>query len=131
MKYRLTKKQEEALELAKDTAPKGRRGNKWLGWANGVLSKAKLPPVTVTEPPKGSSMAAATAGGKPTRLAGLAAAAEAAAGSKPKRASGMMKFVVDSGQLHGPSGLVIPVTGGVLSGHFEVTTWQQRHNSSA
>jgi hypothetical protein len=128
MRFRkLTTAQEECLQNASNQ-PVGRKGPKWLAWANEVLRAGGLAEVVVLEapvsepalPPKvQKSRMRVQNGGQPAQ--GLQATLQLLEGQKQHSSIQIPRtFVVQSGVLEGP-GVSITIEKGTLKGYFLVS----------
>ena len=113
MIFKLTETQEECLKGA-EGQPVGRKGEKWLTWANSVLEEEGLPPVEVEkdEPELPKSHTKSTSKqqqGKPAQ--------------PQQQQQGEIQitrtFVVQSGVLKGP-GVSFRFNEGIMTGYFKV-----------
>lgn len=135
MRFRLTREQESCLQDASDQ-PVGRKGQKWLAWANGELEAAGLGEVEVLEPPASDAAPAPKVSGlqKPkvkhqqafqAPPQGLQATLQLLEGGQQQQHGGgsiqiPRTFVVQSGVLTGP-GVSITIEQGTLTGYFLVS----------
>jgi hypothetical protein len=101
MHFKLTKEQEDFLKDA-EGQPVGRKGEKWLEWANSKLKRAGM-----------SAVVASTPGGKPTPSAKAALVLEL----PPEMCT--RTFVVQSGVLKNES-MTFKFNSGMLTGYFQV-----------
>lgn len=117
MIFKFTDAQEECLKGA-EGQPVGRKGEKWLAWANSVLEEEGLPPVEVEkdEPELPKSHTKSTSKqqqqGKPANPA-----------QPQQQQQGEIHltrtFVVQSGVLKGP-GVSFRFNEGIMTGYFKV-----------
>jgi hypothetical protein len=101
MHFKLTKEQETCLKDA-EGQPVGRKGEKWLEWANSKLKRAGLSAVVVSTP-----------GSKATPSAKAALVLELPAEKRTRT------FVVQSGVLKSDS-MTFKFNTGMLTGYFQV-----------
>lgn len=117
MIFKLTEAQEECLKGA-EGQPVGRKGGKWLTWANSVLEEEGLPPVEVEEddaelPKSHTKSTSKQQQGKHAQPQHLA----------QQQQQGEIQitrtFVVQSGVLKGP-GVSFRFNEGIMTGYFKV-----------
>lgn len=116
MLFDLTSAQEECLKGAAGQ-PVGRKGAKWLQWANGVVEEHGLPPINATDDDKEQVAAPKSKDIKLSKAPTQPAAAAAAAKPTLKVPR---TFVLQSGVLKGP-GVNFKFTEGIMNGYFEVS----------
>jgi hypothetical protein len=130
---KLTSAQEECLQKASNQ-PVGRKGPKWLAWANRVLRAGGLPEVEVLEspvsdpapPPQVSGLQKPRMrvqnGAQQAPAQGLQATLQLLNGQQNTNSSIQIPctFVVQSGVLEGP-GVSITIEKGTLKGYFLVS----------
>lgn len=121
MIFKLTEEQEECLRGA-EGQPVGRKGEKWLAWANGVLEEEGLAPVEVekddSQPPKSLTKSTGKDQSK-GKLVPPAQQPHVAQQQQQGEVHISRTFVVQSGVLKGP-GVSFRFNEGFLNGYFKV-----------